>query len=184
MDAWVWIVLLLIIVAVVAALWYTRAQKKRTEHLRERFGPEYDRAVGASDGKRQAETELQERAKRRERLDIVGLEPEARERYETSWRDVQARFVDEPEKAVSAADGLVQEVMKERGYPMESFEQREADISVDHPEVTQDYRAAHGISLANDHGEASTEDLRQAMVHYRSLFQRLLAPEPGARKAP
>jgi hypothetical protein len=183
MEAWVWIVLLLLIIAAIAAVLYARAQKNRTEQLRERFGPEYDRAVAASDGKREAEAELQERAQRRERLDIVTLEPEARERYETSWRDLQAQFVDEPSKAVSGADALIQKVMKERGYPMESFEQREADISVEHPEVTQDYRAAHGISLANDHGEASTEDLRQAMVHYRSLFQRLLAPEADA-KAP
>lgn len=184
MDAWVWIVLVLLVIAGIAALWYARSQRTRTEQLRERFGPEYERAVAASDRKREAEAELEERAKRRERLDIVPLEPEAQARHEAAWSDLQARFVDEPSKAVSGADALVQEVMKERGYPMESFEQREADISVDHPDVTQDYRAAHAISLANDHGKASTEDLRQAMVHYRSLFGKLLAPEAGSRKGP
>lgn len=184
MDAWVWIVLLLLVIAVIAVLWYARSQRKRSEQLRERFGPEYERAVGASDRKREAETELEERARRRERLDIVPLEPEARARHEASWSDLQARFVDEPSKAVAGADALVQQVMAERGYPMESFGQREADISVDHADVTEDYRAAHAISLANDHGKASTEDLRQAMIHYRSLFGKLLAPDAGSRSAP
>jgi hypothetical protein len=173
MDAWVWIVLVVVVV-VVAALLYARSRKQRTDRLRGRFGPEYERAVSESGKRSAAESELLEREKRREQLHISPLEPEARERYTASWQEVQASFVDAPSRAISEADRLVAEVMRERGYPLETFDQREADISVDHPEVVQDYRAAHAISLANDHGEASTEDLRQAMVHYRSLFSKLL----------
>jgi hypothetical protein len=129
-------------------------------------------------GRRRAESELAERERRREYLEIVPLEPAARERYAEAWRDTQARFVDSPEQAIREADHLVTEVMRERGYPMEDFDQRAADVSVDHPNVTENYRAAHATSLANDQGEASTEDLRQAMVHYRALFVELLE-QPG-----
>jgi hypothetical protein len=181
MDAWVWI--LIVVLLVIAALAFVVARKKRSDRLRERFGPEYDRAVSETGGERAAQSELRQREKRRERLHIVPLDSEARERYATSWREVQARFVDVPSEATSEADRLVQRVMKERGYPVDSFDQREADISVDHPGVVEDYRAAHAISLANDHGEASTEDLRQAMVHYRSLFEELLETGRSGERA-
>jgi hypothetical protein len=171
MDAWIWIVLVLVVIAVIA---YVVWRRMRTEQLRSRFGDEYERTVTETGKRSDAESELLTREKRRKELTIVPLSQESRERHAQSWRDTQTRFVDAPAEAVTDADRLVQEVMQERGYPVEDFEQRSSDISVDHPGVVQDYRAAHAISLANDHGQASTEDLRQAMVHYRSLFEVLL----------
>ena len=180
MDDWIWIVVAIAVVIVVITAWVV-ARNRRTQQLRERFGPEYDRAMTEQGGRRQAEGELQDRVKRHDELDIRPLAPATARRYLDDWRDVQARFVDEPDQAVGQADGLVIAVMRERGYPMDDFEQRSADISVDHPDVVEDYRAAHAISMANDQGRASTEDLRQAMVHYRSLFERLVeADEPSA----
>jgi hypothetical protein len=181
MDTWVWIVLAVLAVIVVALLAWAITRKRRTESLHERFGPEYDRAVDEG-GRRSGEADLHERVKRREELDIRPLAPAAAERYSTEWREVQARFVDSPEGALGQADMLVTNVMRERGYPMDDFDQRSADISVDHPDVVQDYRAAHGISLANEHGAASTEDQRQGMVHYRSLFERMLQVDDTARE--
>lgn len=173
MDVIVWVLIIaaVVIVLVVAALF---AARRRRERLQERFGPEYDRQVDVSGNRRAAESELAAREKRRSKLEIRPLDPEARDRYLVSWREVQARFVDSPETAVGEADRLVADVMRERGYPVEDFEQREADISVDHPQVASEYRAAHGISMAQQHGQASTEDLRQALIHFRSLFDELL----------
>ena len=121
-----------------------------------------------------AEKELLERQKRHDALNITELDPATRERHMRAWQQTQARFVDAPAEAVRDADRLVGQVMTDRGYPMDNFDQRSADISVDHPEIVENYRAAHGISLASDHDQATTEDLRQAMVHYRSLFESLL----------
>ncbi len=174
MDTSVVIAIVVIVVLIIGALVYARQRKQRSEQLQERFGPEYERSVSESGSRRGAESDLMEREKRREQLDIKPLDPERREEFENSWRDAQTRFVDEPSDAVKDADRLVQDAMRERGYPVDDFDQRSADVSVDHPDVVSDYRAAHGISLANDHGEASTEDLRQAMIHYRSLFTVLL----------
>jgi hypothetical protein len=173
MDVIVWVLIIaaVVIVLVIAAL---IAARRRRERLQERFGPEYDRQVDVSGNRRAAESELAAREKRRSKLEIRPLEPEARDRFMASWREVQARFVDSPETAVGEADRLVADVMRERGYPVEDFEQREADISVDHPQVASEYRAAHGISMAQQHGQASTEDLRQALIHFRSLFDELL----------
>src|SRR5206468_4165261 len=141
----------------------------------------YDRAVTESGTRRHGESELEARRKRRADLNIRSLSPQSRQRYTDSWQRTQAKFVDSPNAAVREADSLVLSVMRERGYPMDDFEQRSADISVDHPEVVENYRAAHGISMANDQGQASTEDLRQAMVHYRALFVELLEPEAEER---
>lgn len=163
------VILLLIAVAVFAVL-----KKRRSEKLKEQYGPEYDHAVGETGSRRQAESELQERSSRAEQLDIQPLSSESRERHAESWRQTQEDFVDSPDSAVRNADRLVQEVMQERGYPVDNFEQAASDVSVDHPQVVSEYRSAHAISLANDHEEASTEDLRQAMVHYRALFDELL----------
>ena len=173
MDAWVWVVIVVAVVVIGLAA-YMMASRRRTGALRERFGPEYDKTVDESGGRRAAESELKDRVERREELDIRPLAPAAADRYAGEWRDVQARFVDSPGTAVGEADRLVIAVLRERGYPVDDFEQRAADISVDHADVVENYRAAHGISLANDQGRASTEDLRQAMVHYRTLFERLL----------
>jgi hypothetical protein len=168
------IALLALVVLVLVGVWVWIASRRRSERLQRRFGPEYDRTVETSGSRRSAESELVAREKRRGRLDIRPLEPEKRDDFVRQWRDTQTRFVDEPGPAVEEADRLVAEVMRARGYPVEDFEQREADVSVDHATVVDNYRAAHGISLANRHGEANTEDLRQAMVHYRSLFEELL----------
>jgi FtsZ-interacting cell division protein ZipA len=183
MDSTVVILLIIAIVIVIALVLATaRARKQRSEGLQERFGPAYARAVATSEDQRAAEKQLQEREARREKLEIHDLEPEARERYSQQWRDTQTRFVDDPSPAVRDADSLVIIVMRERGYPVEDFEQRAADISVDHPHVVDNYRAAHRISLADEEGTATTEDLRQAMVHYRELFNDLLG-EPAGRES-
>lgn len=172
-DTWV-LVLIVVVLLAISAVSFLIARKQKTDRLQGRFGPEYDRTVSESGSKRQAEAELAEREKRRSELEVRPLDPASRERYITAWTNTQARFVDDPAGALSEADRLVQEVMKERGYPVDNFEQRSADISVDHPQVVENYRAAHGISLASNNGQASTEDMRQAMVHYRALFGELL----------
>ena len=174
MPEWLWIVIVVAALVVLALGVWVVMSRQRRERLRGRFGPEYDRAVSEHGSRRGAEAELARREEQRERLDIVPLSPEARERYSESWREVQTRFVDEPSRSVTEADRLVTDVMRERGYPMDEFDQRVADVSVDHPEVVEHYRAAHAIHLSNEDGEASTEDLRQAVVHYRALFNELL----------
>lgn len=185
MPTWAWILIAIAAVVLAGLLAWSTLRARRTRTLREDFGPEYDRTVADAPSKREAEAELDERRKRHEELDVKPLSPEARERYAESWRLTQARFVDDPGAAIAEADVLIQQVMRERGYPVEDFEQRAADVSVDHPEVVNDYRAAHGISIAHEREKASTEDLRRAMVHYRSLFDELLATgERAGAKSP
>ncbi|HET9200041.1 MAG TPA: hypothetical protein VFO84_03575 [Dehalococcoidia bacterium] len=161
------------LVAIAAIGWFV-AQKKRSDELRSGFGSEYDRTVDEYGSKGKAEADLRERQKRVSKFDIRPLDPNERERYAKSWAATQARFVDSPAEAVGEADGLVNEVMRARGYPMSDFDQQAADISVDHPQVVENYRSARAIAERNEAGEASTEDLRQAMVHYRELFNDLL----------
>jgi hypothetical protein len=168
------IALIVLVVVVLVGVWTWIAARRRSERLQERFGPEYDRMVETTGDRRRVEAELAVREKRRQALDIRPIDPETRDEFARQWRDTQARFVDEPGTAVQDADHLVAEVMRTRGYPVEDFSQREADVSVDHPSVVDNYRAAHGITLAYQQGQASTEDLRQAMVHYRALFEDLL----------
>jgi hypothetical protein len=178
MDAWVWVVIVIAAVVVVALVATVLARKRRSEALQERFGPEYDRTVDEA-GRRDAERELREREQRREEFEIQPLSDAARQRYATEWQAVQARFVDDPEGAVRDADRLVQQAMGERGYPVEDdFDRRAADLSVDHPRVVESFREGHALWQRYDRGEGSTEDLRQAMVHYRSLFEELLVAEP------
>lgn len=174
MAAWVWALVGVACFAVLAALVWLAVSARRTRGLRRRFGPEYDRATETVGGRRRAEAELAAREKRRSELTIRPLAPAARERYARRWETVQAQFVDSPSAAVAEADALVTTVMSERGYPVEDFERRAADVSVDHPVVVDDYRRAHEVSLRCDRGTATTEDLRQAMQHYRSLFDELL----------
>jgi hypothetical protein len=182
MSPWIWVVIAVVVIAVIAIVAWYAARRRRTEGLRRQFGPEYDRTVDETGRPRAAESELEERRRRREELDIRPLAPGARARYADEWRDVQARFVDDPSGAVAQADTLVTQVMRERGYPMDEFEQRAADVSVDHPQVVGDYRAAHDISMRAAAGRAETEDLRQAMVHYRALFEDLLEEDTGGTR--
>ena len=151
--------------------------------LREQFGPEYKHAVRKYGDARKAEAELAEREKRVRKLEIRRLTQGEQSLYEEEWRKIQARFVDEPSKAVGEADGLIKEVMRTRGYPVGDFDQRAADVSVDHPNVVTNYRAGREIAGRNKSGEATTDDLRQAMMHYRSLFEELMeVAEPATTK--
>jgi len=179
METWVWIVIAVAVVLVLAAVAWAVASNRRRKELQEGFGPEYDRTVAEAPSRREAEADLRERRDRHDEFDIRPLSADARERYTREWETTQARFVDDPEAAIRDADDLIQSVMRERGYPVEDFDQRAADLSVDHPEVISNYRAAHGISIANERGNASTENLRTAMVHYRELFEELLETEPA-----
>lgn len=179
MATWVWIVIAVAAVILVLGIVWGATRTRRTRSLQDRFGREYDRTVEKAGGRRQAEQDLSEREKRHEELDLRPLSPRARDRYLNDWEATQARFVDDPSGAVSEADELVQRVMRDRGYPVEDFEQRAADISVEHPDLVEKYRTAHGIARSNARGEASTEDLRQSVRHYRALFVELLGSGEG-----
>lgn len=168
------VVLVLVVLVVLALLGFLLARKKKRDGLREQFGPEYDRTVEQSGSRRDAEQDLRGRAERRNELDVRPLEPKRRDLYTAEWRVTQEDFVDRPAEAVSSANTLVERVMKERGYPVGDFEQMSRDLSVDHANVMSEYRSAHEISMLNDRKQATTEQQRQAMVHYRSLFADLL----------
>ena len=177
MPAWSWVVIAAAVVIAVALLVVvTRSvnRRKRTERLKTHFGPEYERAVGEAGDQGAAEKELVARERKRQKLDIVALSPESRAKYAEHWHTVQTAFVDDPSRAVGDADRLVTEVMRERGYPIDDFDQRAADISVDHPNVVEHHRAAHVIHLAQEKGDIGTEAQREAFVHYRALFEKLL----------
>ncbi len=176
------VVAIVVAVCVVVALAaWAHTRRRRSRQLQERFGPEYDRVVLQHGDVRRAETVLETREKRVERLEIRSLPESARERYAQHWLEVQRRFVDDPRMAVTEADGLVMDVMSARGYPMGDFQQRAADVSVDHPQLVENYRMAHDIALRRNRGEANTEDLRKAMVYYRLLFDELLG-RPSERR--
>jgi hypothetical protein len=174
MATWVWIVIAVAAAIVLLGILWNATRARRSRALRERFGREYDRTVEQAGGQRDAERELREREKRHDALDIRPLSPESRDRYARSWQSTQTRFVDDPKGAVVEADLLVQQVMKERGYPTDDFERRVDEISVAHPQVVEKYRTATGIARASERGEASTEDLRHSVRHYRALFAELL----------
>lgn len=174
MDTWVWIVIAVAVVVAVAALLWAVANGRRRKELQEGFGPEYDRTVSEAPSRREAEAELRERRERHDEFDIRPLPPESRERYAQEWEVTQARFVDDPEAAIRDADDLIQQVMRERGYPVEDFDQRAADLSVDHPEMVENYRHGHDLAQRTVRGEGDTESLRQALVHYRALFAELV----------
>ncbi len=172
MDAKQVIVVVVALAALLAIAWVL-VRKQRTINLRKRFGPEYDRTVSES-GPQRAESVLLEREKRVQKFSMRELSAEERERFLTEWRMVQSHFVDDPQAAVGEADLLVDRLMQARGYPTSDFDQRAADISVSHPGVVDNYRAAHQIALRHQQGQASTEDLRNAVIYYRSLFDELL----------
>jgi hypothetical protein len=163
---------ILLLLAIVGIAILTR--RRRSEHLAHRFGPEYERTVEQMGSRGQAESELAAREKRVKKFDIVPLATGEAQRFRTEWQALQSRFVDNPQAAVGSADMLVRDLMMRRGYPVGDFESLAADLSVDHPVVVEHYRAAHAIALRQERGEADTEALRQAVVHYRALFAELL----------
>lgn len=167
--------------AVLLGVWYWSQQRKR-ERLREHFGPEYDRVASEEGDPKRADRILSQRQERVNKLDIRPLPASTRDDFVRRWREVQARFVDDPRGAITDADKLIGEAMVARGYPVGDFEQRAADVSVDHPNVVTDYRAAHDIALNDRRQRASTEELRRAMVHYRSLFEDLVSSRDRAEE--
>ena len=184
MATWIWIVIAVVAVVCVAVVIQMSLARRRTRRLQDRFGPEYDRTERVAGGRREAEAELAAREARHDELQIRVLSPADRRRYAAAWQDVQAEFVDSPVAAVSRADGLVSQVMSDRGYPMDDFEQRAADVSVDHPVVVENYRAAHRVAEAMGRGDVSTEEERVAMQHFRALFDELLAADGGRPTTP
>ncbi len=177
------VVLIVLIAAVVAlallALALRASHRRDASHLQERFGSEWDRTVGRAEGRkerRNAEHELADRAETRDELDIRPLGAASREQYAQQWHDTQARFVDTPQDALRDAESLLDQVMRERGYPIDGFDEQSSLISVDHPDLVENYRAAHELQRRSANGGTTTEDLRDAMLRYRSLFDELLAP--------
>ncbi len=180
MDTTLVVVLVVALALIGIALYFVR----RRTALRQRFGPEYERTVQAAGSPMRAEAELEARARRVSKYDVHPLSPDDGVRFSTAWRQVQARFVDDPDGAVSEADRLVTDLMATRGYPMTDFDRRAEDLSVDHPEVVTHYREAHQIaSRQSARGGVTTEDLRQAVMHYRALFEELLEVG-GSRRRP
>jgi hypothetical protein len=173
------VVLVVVVVLLGAAAWM--AVRRRS--LRQRFGPEYDRVVAEQDSRLAAERELRARERRHAELDLRPLSEESRSRYATAWEEIQAKFVDAPNDAVGEADRLVTQLIAERGYPTENYEEQLAQLSVEHARTLEHYRDAHEINIQNERGEASTEQLRVALVHYRALFSELLGEQPDAFRA-
>ncbi|MEU2984639.1 hypothetical protein ABZ647_09585 [Micromonospora aurantiaca] len=172
------VVVIVIVVAVIAALVAVAVVASRRRALRERFGPEYDRVVAEQDSRSAAERELRERERRHAELELTPLSPESRARYAAAWEELQVRFVDSPAETVGEADEMVSRLIAERGYPTGDFSDQIAHLSVEHARTLTHYRDAHEIRQRNERGEAGTEDLRQALVHYRALFADLLGEEP------
>src|SRR3954462_1614872 len=171
------IVLIIVVLVIIAAIVYG-VQAGRRKKLQSTFGPEYDRVVADAGNRTEGEKELREREKRHAELQLKELSPESQQRYRTAWEEVQIQFVDNPGEAVGTADELVTRLITERGYPTAEYDERLADLSVEHANTLQHYRDAHEISERNKGGSASTEDLRLALVHYRALFADLLGTEP------
>ena len=175
------VVLVVVVVAVVAVALLLRT--RRTQKLKSRFGPEYGRAVEQAGKKSLAEAKLEKLEKRVQGFNLSPLSPAARAEFVAEWQKIQSRFVDDPKGALMEADQLIQKMMAAQGYPLADFEQRSSDISVDHPLVVEHYRAGHEIALRHAQGRASTEDMRQAMLHYRTLFNDLSGQPEMARTA-
>ncbi|MEU7954435.1 hypothetical protein AB0B62_24940 [Micromonospora chalcea] len=178
------VIVIVIVVLVIAALAAFAVVASRRRALRERFGPEYDRVVAEQDSRGAAERELRERERRHAELELTPLSPESRARYAAAWEELQVRFVDSPAEAVGEADELVSRLIAERGYPTGDFSDQIAHLSVEHARTLTHYRDAHEIRQRNERGEAGTEDLRQALVHYRALFADLLGEDPVPTSTP
>jgi hypothetical protein len=174
MSAWLWALLVIAVVIIVALIISTAMRTRRSDRLREGFGPEYERAVAQAGDRQVAEAELRDRQERHDALELRPLAPLARKGFMDAWQGAQAEFVDDPAIAISDADRLIQSVMRDRGYPVEDFDDRAAIVSVDHPIVVERYRRAHAIAVANAAGDSDTEELRIAMQDYRALFEELV----------
>lgn len=183
MDTWVWLLLIVGVIALTAAVWFL-VRQARTRELHREFGTEYERTMARAGDRGLAESNLRERRERVNALDLRPLSKADHDRFSSEWTKVQAEFVDAPTEAVSDADALIQRVMTTRGYPVEDFDRRAADVSVEHPEVVENYRSAHSIAVkeAREPGEGNTEALRKAMVYYRSLFDELLVVDTGEKR--
>ena len=168
------IVAIAVIALLIALAAWFLLRRRSTQQLRSQFGPEYQRAIEESGGQREAESRLHARAERVRQYHLQPLTPEDQQRYAAAWRRIQARFVDDPKGAADRADELLAQVMSAKGYPTDDYEQRLEDLSVDHAEAVQEYRSAHDVTERHARGDASTEDMRQAMIHYRVLFDELL----------
>jgi hypothetical protein len=182
METWMIIAAIGILLAIGIAAYLAWGQRRRSTHLKDRFGSEYDEVTDA-EGRRGGERALREREERVSKLHIRELSNEQLQDFGRQWRNVQNHFVDDPERCVDEADTLVQKVMDARGYPLAGFDRQSEDISVDHPEVVSNYRAGHQIAESSRKHEATTEDLRQAMIHYRALFSDLLGSGHTMAKA-
>ena len=183
MPVWGWFFIAALVLIAIAGLIvvFSAVRRRRTEHLKQQFGPEYERTVADAGERQSAERELVSRKRKRNKLDIRPLTRDALQAYTYRWRQVQTAFVDNPSSALDDADRLLTEVMRECGYPVDDFDRRAADISVDHPTVVENYRAAHAIHLSDQNGDAGTEKQRQAFVHYRALFDKLLDQDNNDR---
>ena len=177
MDAWVWVVIGVVVVVVVLVAAAALLSRRRRAHLKDRFGPEYDRTLDTAESRRRAERELKEREARFDELTLQPLAPAARERYTQRWTSLQSRFVDQPQIAVADADSLITEIMRDRGYPVDDFDSKSELVSVGHANVVEQYRKGHMIYRKTVEGTASTEDLRQAVVAYRALFEELVSDD-------
>jgi hypothetical protein len=173
-----WVIVAVAVVVVIALAAVAMGQR-RSAALKRRFGPEYDRTVDEEGDRRSAEAALRDRAKRRDAVEVRELSYEAVSQYTVQWRDVQSRFVDSPRQTVADADELVQEVMRERGYPVDEFDERLEMVSVDHPELAENYRVAHAIQRKSGEESATIDDLREAFQRYRALFEDLLTDSGG-----
>jgi hypothetical protein len=178
------IIVTIVVVVVVAVIALAAFAMLRRQRLQRRFGPEYDRAVAEQPDRSSAERELRAREQRHSQLELKSLSPDEQQRYRQEWAGVQAAFVEDPGRAVNAADALVTRVMSDRGYPTGDFDDRVQTLSVDHARTLDHYRQAHAISVANLRGEASTEQLRQAVVHYRTLAGDLLGVDDVSPRQP
>ena len=174
LDIVIIVVVILLLGGILAPIFY---RHRRKQGFQKKYGPEYDKAVKTMGGDKKAQTEMDDRRKHVEGLVIRPLTVSEHERYTADWKSVQSKFVDEPGQAIVDADRLIMEVMQIRGFPLSDFEQRAADISVNYPDFVSNYRAAREIALKNKQHQADTEELRKAMVYYRSLFDELLKPE-------
>jgi FtsZ-interacting cell division protein ZipA len=178
MDLWLIAVIVIVIVIALVAVFATRSRRSTgSRQLKERFGTEYDRVAERTGDREQAERELAQRVERHERLEITALSPEQREHYVVAWRDVQRRFVDEPESTLGEADRLITQAMRDRGYPTEHFGQKIEDLSVDHAATIDAYREAHAIADRHEASGATTEELRRAMQHYRTVFEDIVGTQ-------